>query len=179
MTRENFLNAVAALDKRQGNYKQTTLNKAKREELLSRAPQRVVDVFEHLVGKGRKVFAYELLSRNNARREMSFITPLYLPELNLAIWHLPSSESEEESRKSKEVLQKYIYVTRPWFYTIVINPDSSLDYVDAKLKEVEKYYMSTPRKGVVNKLVFPPKKKRERIKSVPTYEKVERKAIIS
>lgn len=179
MTRESFLKAVAALDKRQGNYKQTTLNKAKREELLNRVPQRVVDVFEYLIGKGKKVFAYELLSRNNARREMSFMTPLYLPELNLAIWHLPASKSEEESRKSKEVLQKYIYVTRPWFYTIVINPDSTLDYVDAKLKEVEKYYMSTPRKGVVNKLVFPPKKKRERIKSIPTYEKVERKAIIS
>lgn len=175
MTRENFLNAVAALDKRQGNYKQTTLNKAKREELLNRVPQRVVDVFEHLINKGKKVFAYELLSRNNAKREMSFITPLYLPELNLAIWHLPASKSEEESRKNKEVLQKYIYVTRPWFYTIVINTDSTLDYVDAKLKEVEKYYMLTPRKGVVNKLVFPPKKKRERIKVTPKYEIVGRK----
>lgn len=179
MTREEFLKAVNNLDKKQGNYKRTTLNKAKREELLNRAPQRVIDVFEHLVSKGEKVFAYELLSRNNARREMSFITPLYLPELNLAIWHLPASKSEEESRRSKEVLQKYIYVTRPWFYTIVINPDSTLDYVDAKLKEVEKYYMSTPRKGVLNKLVFPPKKKRERIKVTPTYEKIERKTIIS
>lgn len=178
MKREDFLNTVAALDKRQGNYKQTTLNKAKREELLNRAPQRVVDVFEYLVNKGKKVFIYELLSRNNAKREMSFITPLYLPELNLAIWHLPASKNEEESRKNKEVLQKYIYVTRPWFYTIVIRPDSTFEYVDAKLKEVGRYYSLTPRKGIKDNIVIPKKKKRERIKSVPAYEKVERKAII-
>lgn len=178
MKREDFLNTVAALDKRQGNYKQTTLNKAKREELLNRAPQRVVDVFEYLVSKGKKVFAYELLSRNNAKREMSFITPLYLPELNLAIWNLPASKNEEESRKNKEVLQKYIYVTRPWFYTIVIRPDSTFEYVDAKLKEVGRYYSLTPRKGIKDNIVIPKKKKRERIKPVPAYEKVERKAII-
>ena len=178
MTRDSFLKAVNNLDKKQGNYKQTTLWTAKRQEFLNRAPQRVIDVFEYLVGQGIKVFVYELLSRNNAKKEMSFMTPLYLPEYNLAIWYLPASKNEEESRKNKEVLQKYIYVTRPWFYTIVIRPDSTFEYIDAKLKEVGRYYSLTPRKGVKDNIVIPKKKKRERIKSVPAYEKVERKAII-
>lgn len=179
MTRDSFLKAVNYLDKKQGNYKQTTLWNTKRQEFLNRAPQRIIDVFEYLVGQGRKVFVYELLSRNNAKKEMSFMTPLYLPEYNLAIWYLPNAKNAIEEKKVKEQLKKYIYVTRPWFYTIVVTPDSTFEYVDAKINEVEKYFRMTPRKGVVNKLVFPPKKKRERIKSVPTYEKVERKAIIS
>lgn len=177
MTREEFLSTIEKLDKKQGNYKQTLLHKAKRQEFINRVPQRVIDVFEYLVRNGRKVFAYEVLSRNNAKKEMSFITPLYLPELNLAIWHLPNTTSETEEAKNKEKLQKYIYVTRPWFYTIVINPDSTFEYVDAKLKEVGRYYSLTPRLGVKNNIVVPPKKKRERIKVAPTYEKVERKAI--
>ena len=175
MTRDSFLKAVNNLDKKQGNYRQTTLWSAKRQEFLNRAPQRIIDVFEYLVGQGRKVFVYELLSRNNAKKEMSFMTPLYLPEYNLAIWYLPNTKNAIEEKKAKEQLKKYIYVTRPWFYTIVVTPDSTFDYVDAKLKEVEKYFRMTPRKGVVNKLVFPPKKKRERIKIVPKYEMVERK----
>lgn len=179
MTRDEFLKAVNSLDKKQGNYKQKTLCNAKRQEFLKRAPQRVIDVFEYLVRNSVKVFVYELLSRNNARREMSFITPLYLPEFNLAIWYLPEAPNDDEYRRHKEQLTKYIYVTRPWLYTIVIRPDSTFEYVDAKLKEVDKYYKATPRKGIVNNISFPPKKKRERIKSVPTYEKVERKAIIS
>ena len=175
MKREDFLKAVNNLDKKQGNYKQTTLCNAKRQEFLKRAPQRVIDVFEYLVRNSVKVFAYELLSRNNAKREMSFITPLYLPEYNLAIWYLPESKNDDEHRRYKEQLTKYIYVTRPWLYTIVIRPDSTFEYIDAKLKEVDKYYKATPRKGIVNNVSFPPKKKRERIKPVAKYEMVGRK----
>lgn len=179
MTREEFLKAVNNLDKKQGNYKQTTLWHAKRQEFLNRAPQRIIDVFEYLVGQGEKVFLYELLSRNNAKKEMSFMTPLYLPEYNLAIWYLPNAKNTIEENKIKEQLEKYIYVTRPWFYTIVVHPDSTFEYVDAKLKEVGRYYSLTPRKGIKDNIVIPPKKKRERIKVAPIYEKIERKTIIS
>jgi hypothetical protein len=175
MTREEFLKAINNLDKKQGNYRQTTLWNAKRQEFLNRAPQRIIDVFEYLVGQGEKVFIYELLSRNNAKKEMSFMTPMYLPEYNLAVWYLPNTNCAIEEKKCKEQLAKYIYVTRPWFYTIVVRPDSTFEYVDAKLKEVGRYYSLTPRKGIKDNIVIPPKKKRERIKVTPKYEIVERK----
>jgi hypothetical protein len=175
MTREEFLKAINNLDKKQGNYKQTTLWNAKRQEFLNRAPQRIMDTFEYLLSRGEEVFVYELLSRNNAKKEMSFMTPLYLPKYNLAIWYLPNAKNAIEEKKVKEQLKKYIYVTRPWFYTIVVTPDSTFEYVDAKLKEVGRYYSLTPRKGIKDNIVIRPKKKRERIKVTPKYEMVERK----
>lgn len=48
MNKEEFLKKIELLDKKQGNYKDTTQVMEKRQERLKRSSQQFIDVFEHL-----------------------------------------------------------------------------------------------------------------------------------
>lgn len=179
MTREEFLKKIELLDKKQGNYKDTTQVMAKRQERLKRASQQFIDVFEHLVSKGYKVYAQELLSGNNAKKnkEVRF-SHLWLPEINTSIRFMPKTDCEVQEVKATKTLWRYLSEIRDYCYTFVVFPDSDLNYIDEKIEYCKGFYENNPRKGIKNDVVVPPKKKRERIKVAPTYEKLERKPII-
>ena len=170
---------IELLDKKQGNYKATTQVMAKRQERLKRASQQFIDVFEHLVNKGYKVYAQELLSGNNAKKskEVRF-SHLWLPEINTSIRFMPKTDCEVQEVKATKTLWRYLSEIRDYCYTFVVFPDSDLNYIDEKIEYCKGFYENNPRKGIKNDVVVPPKKKRERIKVAPTYEKLERKPII-
>ena len=178
MTREEFLKKIELLDKKQGNYKETTQVMAKRQERLKRSSQQFIDVFEHLVSKGYKVYAQELLSGNNAKKKPQRFSHLWLPEINTSIRFFGKADSDIAKHKIQTVLWKYLAEVREYCYTFVVFPDSNLDYIDEKIEYCKGFYEQNPRKGIKNDIVVPPKKKRERIKVAPNYEKVERKPII-
>ena len=178
MTREEFLKAILVLDKKQGNYKQTTLWMAQREERLKRESQQFIDVFEHLVNKGYKVYAQELLQGNNAKKKPKRWSHLWLPEINTSIRFMPKTDCEVQEVKATKTLWRYLSEIRDYCYTFVVFPDSDLNYIDEKIEYCKGFYEQNPRKGIKNDVVVPPKKKRERIKVAPTYEKLERKPII-
>lgn len=176
MTREEFLKKIELLDKKQGNYKATTQVMAKRQERLKRSSQQFIDVFEHLVSKGYKVYAQELLSGNNAKKNKEErFSHLWLPEINTSIRFMPKTNCEIQERNAKFTLMRYLNLHRPYCYTFVVFPDSNLNYVDDKIEYCKGFYEKNPRKGIKNDVVIPPKKKRERIKVAPIYEKLERK----
>lgn len=172
MTREEFMKAIILLDKKNGNYKETTKWLPKREERLKRASQQYIDVFSHLVKKGLRVFAMELLQGNGSDKAPNHWSHLYLPEINCSIRFMPKGKDEMSERKALHRLWAYLNEHREYCFTFVVHPNSDLDYIDAKVKEVAGYYSSKPRKGINIEIV---KKKRERIKVAPTYEKLERK----
>ena len=178
MNKEEFLKKIEFLDKKQGNYKDTTLVMAKRQERLKRSAQQFIDVFEHLVSKGYKVYAQELLSGNNAKKKPQRWSHLWLPEINTSIRFYGKADCEIAKYKIQTRLWKYLTEVRDYCYTFVVFPDSNLDYIDEKIEYCKGFYEQNPRKGIKNNVVVPPKKKRERIKVAPTYEKLERKPII-
>lgn len=175
MTREDFLKAISVLDKKQGNYKQTTQWMPKREERLKRASQQFIDVFKHLVSKGYKVYAQELLRGNNAKKKPKRWSHIWLPEINTSIRFMPNTDCEVQEVKATKTLWRYLSEIRDYCYTFVVFPDNNLDYIDEKIEYCKGFYEKNPRKGIKNDVVVPPKKKRERIKVAPTYEKLERK----
>lgn len=170
MTTDEFLKAIALLDKKNGNYKETTQWIPKREERLKRASQQYIDVFGHLVKMGLKVYAMELLEGNGSKKKPKHWAHLYLPEINCSIRFMPKAKDEMSERKAKHRLWAYLSEHREYCFTFVVFPDSDLDYVTSKVKEVAKYYSSNPRKGINREII---KKKRERMKVAPTYEKLE------
>lgn len=178
MNKEEFLKKIEFLDKKQGNYKATTQVMAKRQERLKRSSQQFIDVFEHLVSKGYKVYAQELLSGNNAKKKPQRFSHLWLPEINTSIRFMPKTNCEIQERNAKFTLMRYLNLHRPYCYTFVVFPDSTLDYIDDKIEYCKGFYEKNPRKGIKNDVVVPPKKKRERIKVAPKYEKLERKPIV-
>lgn len=173
MNKEEFLKKIELLDKKQGNYKATTQVMANRQERLKRASQQFIDVFEYLVSKGYKVYAQELLSGNNAKKnkEKRF-SHLWLPEINTSIRFMPKTNCEIQERNAKFTLMRYLNLHHPYCYTFVIFPDSNLVYVDEKIEYCKSFYEQNPRKGIKNDVVVPPKKKRERIKVAPTMKKL-------
>ncbi len=176
MTREEFLKKIDLLDKKQGNYKETTQVMAKRQERLKRSSQQFIDVFEYLVSKGYKVFAQEVLQGNDTKKskEKRF-SHLWLPEINTSIRFMPKTKCEIQERNAKFTLMRYLNLHRPYCYTFVVHHDSTMEYIDEKIAYCKGFYDKNPRKGIKDDVVVPPKKKRERIKVAPTYEKLERK----
>ena len=108
MTREEFLKKIELLDKKQGNYKETTQVMPKRQERLKRASQQFIDVFEHLVSKGYKVYAQELLSGNNAKKKPQRWSHLWLPEINTSIRFMPKTNCEVQEVNATKTLWKYL-----------------------------------------------------------------------
>lgn len=175
MNKEEFLKKIEFLDKKQGNYKDTTQVMAKRQERLKRSSQQFIDVFEHLVSKGYKVYAQELLSGNNAKKKPQRWSHLWLPEINTSIRFMPKTNCTVQEVNATKTLWKYLSEVRNYCYTFVVYHDSTLEYIDEKIDYCKRFYEQNPRKGIKNDIVVPPKKKRERIKVAPTYEKLERK----
>lgn len=173
MTKDDFLKKIELLDKKQGNYKETTNVMAERQERLQQETQQFIDVFEHLINKGYKVYVQELLCGNGLKSKPRRWSHLWLPEINTTIRFTPRPSCEIHEIKAKFMLARYIKSHRPYCYTFVIQPDSTLDYVDEKIEYCKEFYNKDLRKGIVNDIVVPQKKKRARIKTTSIYEKVE------
>jgi hypothetical protein len=103
---------------------------------------------------------------------------LWLPEINTSIRFFGKTDSDIAKHKIQTVLWKYLAEVREYCYTFVVFPDSNLDYINEKIEYCKGFYEKNPRNGIKNDIIVPPKKKRERIKVAPTYEKLERKPII-
>lgn len=177
MTREEFLRAVTLQDKKQGNYKETTQWMTLREERLKRVSQNFIDTYEYLVGKGYKVFVMERLQGNGVKSKPKRWSHLYIPEINTSVRFWGKAKNEIQDTVIKKTLWRYLKEVRDYCYTFVMHPESDIKYVEEKVAYCKGFFDARPRKGIENNIVIPPKKKRERIKAAPTYERVERKPI--
>lgn len=172
MTREDFLKIVARRDKRQGNYESTTKRMHDRERKLKKQSQQFIDVYEHLISKGYKVYVMELLQGCGETNKSKRWSHLYLPEINTSIRFLRSSTNEEYEMKNKKKLWRYLKEISNYCYTFVIETEHDLSYVDEKLEYCKGFYEQNKRKGIENNIIIPPKEKRNRIKVTERYNKI-------
>ena len=168
MKKEEFLAYIARLDKTQGNYEGTLLpkNVARRNRLIWRAGQNVIDLFEYLINEGFAVYAYEILRKRRRGKHkrgkmLKQFAHIWLPQLNLAIRF-----TEKETNDGTDArLKSFIFSSKENIFCCVVNKgDDSVEKIKNWIPLIRKYKKETPRLGVIHEIIKPtPKKKRARI----------------
>ena len=177
--KELFISSVAQHDKLKGNYKDTLKpkNKQKRSEYLANADDRLIALYNYLVDDGYDVFVYEVLCGESPRlkpiheRRRGYNPPkpkcfgrfahIWLPEVNIAIRF---SNVEYGMKDGK--LGQFLHQSRDYCYICVINPS---DDPVAKFENISSNILgykkngTANKKGVLNTIVIPERKKRARI----------------
>lgn len=167
MNKIEFLGEIARLDKTQGNYSSTKIEKfsKKREKLLWGVDDRFISLYEYLVNNGFTVYVFEILrKRRNVRksvgRMMHQFAHIWVPQLNLAIRFSPVKKGDVDHR-----LKTFIISSQKNFFTCVVNSgDDSIKKISEAIPRIRQYQQDTPRLGVMRDIIKPkPKKKRARI----------------
>lgn len=172
MNKLEFLAEVARLDKVQGNYSSTKLERfaPRREELLWGVSDEFIALFEYLRKEGYDVYVFEILRKRTHNRSsigvmMHQFAHIWLPQLNLAIRFSPVKKGEKDGR-----LRNFIISSRKNFFTCVVNNgDDAVKKIRMAIPLIKVYKKETPRLGAMKDIVKP--KKRERIRMTTT-EKV-------
>lgn len=165
MNKIEFLADVARMDKTQGNYSSTKLDRfwARREKMLWDADDRFIALYEYLRNEGFDVYVFEILRRRTKNRKsigrmMRQFAHIWLPQLNLVIRFSPVKKGERDIR-----LKNFILTTRRNFFTCVVNvDDDAVKKIRMSIPFIKVYKKETPRLGAMNDVVRP--KKRDRIR---------------
>lgn len=169
MNKMEFLAQVAKLDRTQGNYSSTKIEKyaKKREKLLWGVDDRFLLLYEYLVNEGFAVYVFEILRkrrkvRKSEGRMMHQFAHIWLPQLNLAIRFSPVKNGEADNR-----LKTFIISSQKNFFTCVVNSDdNAVKKIREAIPRIRQYQRETPRLGVMRDIVKPQKKVRARIVKV-------------